>query len=59
MNATSMEETLYVDHVLIQDDTKNFFVRKAPTIPFQGVAINPNTAYPLSRMINGSSSLYY
>ena len=53
-----MEETIYVDHVQIQDDTKNFFVRKAPTISFQGIAINPNTAYPLSRMAN-DTSLYY
>ena len=59
MNATSMEETLYVDHVQIQDDTKNFFMRKAPAVPFQGIAINPNTAYPLSRMINGTGPLYY
>lgn len=59
MNSSyAMEETVYVDHVQIQDDTKNWFMRKAPLIPFQGVAINPNTPYPLSRMLNGSS-LYY
>jgi hypothetical protein len=33
-------------------------MRKQPTIPFKGIAINPNTPYPLSRMLN-STSLYY
>lgn len=27
-NTTSMEETIFVDHVRIVDDTKNWFVRK-------------------------------
>ena len=53
-----MEETLYVDQVRIEDDTKNFFMRKEPNITFQGIAADANTPYPLSRMFN-SSSLYY
>lgn len=56
--SASMEETVYADHVQVQDDTVNFFMRKAPLTRFEGIAINPNTPYPLSRMLN-SSSLYY
>lgn len=57
-NHSAMEETLYVDQVRIEDDTKNFFMRKQPNITFQGIAADANTPYPLSRMFN-SSSLYY
>jgi hypothetical protein len=57
-NMSSMEETLYVDNVRIEDDTKNFFLRGAPVVNLQGIAVNPDTAYPLSRMFN-TSSLYY
>lgn len=57
-NHSAMEETLYVDQVRIEDDTKNFFMRKEPNITFQGIAADANTPYPLSRMFN-SSSLYY
>lgn len=57
-NQSAMDETLYVDQVRIEDDTKNFFMRKQPNITFQGIAADANTPYPLSRMFS-SSSLYY
>jgi hypothetical protein len=57
-NASAMEETLFVDNVRIEDDTRNFFMRKAPNVTFRGIATNANTPYPISKMFN-NSALYY
>lgn len=39
-NVTSMEEILFVDQVSIEDDTSNYFLRKAPKIIAKGIAKN-------------------
>jgi len=54
---SAFEETLFVDEVRIEDDTKNWFLRKKPLIPFQGISKNEYTSYPISRNIPGD--IYY
>jgi len=39
-NISAYEETLFVDEMRIEDDTKNWFIRKAPEIKSQGIAKN-------------------
>ena len=53
-NMSAFEETLFVDEVRIEDDTKNWFMRKQPEITFKGLAKNEYASYPISRNIPGS-----
>lgn len=53
-NISAFQETLFVDQVRIEDDTKNWFMRKQPEVKSQGIAKNQYTSYPLSRNIPGS-----
>lgn len=58
INNTALEETVFVDEVRIEDDTTNFFMRKAPVNKFKGIAKNANTPYPLARNIQNGTSYY-
>lgn len=51
---SALEETLFLDEVRIEDDTKNWFMRKQPDIVFNGIAKNYYSSNPLSRNIPGS-----
>jgi hypothetical protein len=57
-NISAFEETLFVDEVRIEDDTKNWFMRKQPEVTFNGIAKNKYTSYPISRNIPGNGPFY-
>ena len=57
-NTSSMEETVFVDHVRVIDDTKNWFMRREGEVAFQGIASNVNTLMAMSRNIDGVGPYY-
>lgn len=57
-NQSAMEETIFVDKVEIQDDTKNFFMRKQYDVSYEGFALNANSPYTIAKNIPGND-IYY
>ena len=53
-----MEQTIFLDEARILDDTENYFVRKQAKLLEQGLTINPNTPYPISKMFQSSVMFY-